>query len=83
MTALHPVLIPRNSDSFYQCELRRGDERTIGWVETRAAKCNARVEIKGDGGGLWTVAAVYQPPQSHAWLREKQRKDRASLRSIR
>lgn len=66
---------------YYQCLLRQGDTRTVGWIEERGAKVGARVELK-DHDGLWHVLAVYQPPRDVGWLREKQRKDRRGLRSV-
>lgn len=67
--------------TYYQCVMTRGDERTVGWIEARGAKVNARVELKGEDG-LWVVAEVHEPPRTIAWLREKQRHDRNSLQSI-
>lgn len=69
-------------DMYFQCSLYRGSERTTGWIEARGAKPNACVKIKGDEVGMWTVHAVHQPPRPLTWLRDKQAKDRSSLRSI-
>ena len=67
--------------TYYQCAMYQGPQRTVGWIEARGAKVGARVELKGEAG-LWTVDAVYQPSRTITWLREKQRNDRNSLKSI-
>lgn len=62
---------------FYQW-LRQGDATTVGWIEERGARLGARVEVP-ECGGLWRVAAVYQPPLDAETLREKQRIDRKGM----
>lgn len=70
-----------NADhNYYQCLLRQGEMRTVGWIEARGAQQGYRVEIKGEG--FWIVEDVYYPGQSIEWIREKQRKDRNSCPSI-
>ena len=63
---------------FYQCQLQQGGATTIGWIEARGARLGARVELP-EHGGLWQVAAVYQPPLDAEWLQEKQRIDRKGM----
>lgn len=67
--------------NYYQCRLSQGDQRLVGWIEERGAKEGLSVEIKGEPG-LWRVARVYEPPLDAAWLHEKQRRDRGSLKSL-
>jgi hypothetical protein len=66
---------------FYQCRLQQDGLATVGWIEARGAKLGARVEVP-ECGGLWRVAAVYQPPLDARWLREKQRIDRKGMPTI-
>lgn len=68
-------------DLYFQCALAKGRARTTGWIEQRGAKVGARVELKGSTG-LWTVLAVHKPGRNGSWLRDKQVKDRGSLKSI-
>ena len=63
---------------FYQCRLQQGSAIAVGWIEVRGAKVGARVEVF-EYGGLWRVAAVYQPPLDAAWLQKKQRIDRKGM----
>ena len=66
---------------FYQCRLQQDGFTTVGWIEERGARLGARVEVP-ECGGLWRVAAVYQPPLDAEWLREKQRIDRKGMPTI-
>ena len=66
---------------YHQCALAQGERRTVGWIEARAAKRGAVVELKGESG-LWDVIEVYGPALDASWLHDKQRKDRASLPSV-
>lgn len=65
----------------YQCRLRQGEARAVGWIEARGAKLGARVEVP-ELGGLWLVTAVDEPPLQAVWLREKQRVDRKGMPTI-
>lgn len=60
----------------YQCLLERDDESTTGWIEERAAKVGASVEVKEYDNEFWTVRKVYQPPMDQAMLQRKQVADR-------
>lgn len=45
---------------YRQCRFRRGDERTVAWIEARGAKCGAWVELETlDDKGPWQVEAVF------------------------
>jgi hypothetical protein len=63
---------------FYQCRLQQARATIVGWIEARGAKLGAHVELP-ECGGLWRVAAVYQPPLEAEVLREKQRVDRKGM----
>jgi hypothetical protein len=63
---------------FYQCRLQQGQATTVGWIEARGARLGARVEVP-ECGGLWRVAAVFEPPLEAEALREKQRVDRKGM----
>lgn len=80
-----PAVAASGDDLFFQCLLSQGDKRTTGWIEARGAKKGRKVELKdGSGGGdFWVVLYVYQPGRDISWLRDKQRKDRGSLWSLR
>lgn len=65
----------------HQCRLQQDGATVVGWIEARGAKLGVRVEVP-DLGGLWRVAAVYQPPLDAAWLRKKQRIDRKGMPTI-
>lgn len=80
---LDPVKVsaPPEDGTYFQCLLRQGGLRTVGWIEERGAKRGAKVEIKGDPE-MWTVVDVYPPPRGIRWIRDKQRMDRGSLGSI-
>jgi hypothetical protein len=67
---------------YYQCTLRRGDEKTIGWIEERGAKQGAMVELKEHPGGRWLVETVWGFGLDDKALREKQARDRHALSSI-
>lgn len=43
---------------YFQCHLKRGDTHMVAWVESRAAKEGASVEIKPTGD-FWEVVEVY------------------------
>ena len=66
---------------FYQCRLQQGEQTTVGWIEARGARLGVRVDVP-ECGGLWRVAAVYQPPLKAAALREKLRIDRKGMPTI-
>jgi hypothetical protein len=66
---------------FYQCRLQQNGHTTVGWIEARGAKFGVRVEVP-ECGGLWRVAAVYQPPLDAATLHEKRRVDRKGMPTI-
>ena len=78
--------------TYFQCDLRQGDRRTVGYIEERGAKVGADVELKGaefanvemieGDGNFWRVEAVYKPGISEAILRQKQANDRNALPSI-
>lgn len=63
-----------------QCELSRGSERTILWIDNRGAIEGASVELVGSG--MWRVETVYPTDVSSTDIREKQRMDRNALPSI-
>lgn len=66
---------------YRQCELRQGSQVTMGWIEDRGARLQARVEMP-DLGGFWRVAKVYNTYLTAAELREKQKRDRNCLPSV-
>ncbi len=69
--------------TYYQCDLSQGTTRTHGYLEERAAKVGARVEIKDPGfGGFWTVDAVSSTGISEEKLRADQRMNRNAFASI-
>ena len=55
-----------------------GSATVVGWIEARGAKPGARVEVP-EHGGLWRVAAVFEPPLDARWLQEKRRIDRKGM----
>lgn len=63
-----------------QCELSRGTERVVLWIDERGAKPGATVELIGEGE--WKVEKAYAFDLPADVLREKQRLDRGSLPSI-
>lgn len=63
-----------------QCELSRGTERAVLWIENRGAKQGATVELIGEGE--WHVDKVYGFDLPAEALRAKQRMDRGALPSI-
>jgi hypothetical protein len=67
---------------YYQCRLRMGTLETTGWIEKRGAKVGASVELL-PSREKWEVVEVFAlnvlPEES---LRETQRLNRNSLRSI-
>ena len=69
---------------WYQCRLRQGETETIGWIEARGARKDARVELKTDqfDDGEWLVVDVYPPGMDGETLREKQGFDRKGLPSL-
>lgn len=67
----------------YQCKLKLADgSTTIGWIEERGAKVGHKCELLEDGK-FWEVVEVYQPPLEEKVLKEKQKRDRDCLPSIR
>jgi hypothetical protein len=44
--------------TYYQCLLRRSESETIGWIEERASKVGASVELKTPDGERWNVARL-------------------------
>lgn len=75
-----------DKNSYYQCILYReledeSREFMIGWIEAHGARAGYQVEILEDGQ-LWTVEKAYGPARTIAEIREKQKKDRGSLPSI-
>lgn len=69
----------------YQCKLSKTENCKkvilVGYIEERAAKLNALVEVK-DQEGLWLVESVDDNPISVEQVRNKQKADRNSLKSI-
>lgn len=61
---------------WYQCKLAKNNgEVTVGWIEARAAKAGARVQLLDEGynkGELWTVVKVSHPGIEEELLKEKQ-----------
>lgn len=78
---IETVTAPPEDSTHYQCLLRQGDLRTVGWIEERGAKKGTKIELRGDPE-LWTVVEVYPYPRGIRWIRNKQRMDRSSLGSI-
>ena len=70
-----------NMKTFRQCRLAQNNFYTIGWIEDRGAKVGAFVEVD-ELGGLWEVIDVSSHSMTQNDLREKQRVDRGSLKSI-
>lgn len=70
----------------YQCRLslvRCPQIRTTGWVEARAAKVGAKIEILPDKE-FWEVLEVYtSTPQSLAKLKDREKTNRKGLPSTR
>ena len=68
---------------YYQCRFRRGSERTVAWIEARAAKVGAWVELETlDDEGPWRVEAVFETPLEDRSLKDLQRLNRKSLSSL-
>ncbi len=70
------------TDRYCQCLLVKGDERTIGWIHERGAKIDALVEIEDYDSELWRVEQVFEPIRNMAWIRENQRKNNNTCKSI-
>ena len=67
----------------YQCKFRRGDERTVAWIEARGAIVGAQVELETlDDEGPWIVEEVMSAPLAAAALATLQRLNRKSLSSL-
>lgn len=68
---------------YYQCRLRLQNTYTLttGWIEARAAKLGARVELL-PSKDLWTVAEVFDLGIPEGMLKEQQRLHRNSLPSV-
>jgi len=46
-------------ETFKQCQFERGNERTIGFIPSWAAKVGNEIELKDFGnGGYWKVVSV-------------------------
>jgi len=60
-----------------QCELVSGTTTTIGWIDEKAAKSGARLQIKDDPGidekTLWTVKSVGSARLPEAEAKDKER----------
>jgi hypothetical protein len=69
---------------YFQCKFRRGNERTVAWIEQRGAIVGACVELLSlDDGDAWEVEAVNYGALTAAALKEMQTLNRNSLPSIR
>jgi hypothetical protein len=69
------------SKDYFQCRLRNGVSETTGWIESRAAKTGAQVEML-PSGVFWTVAEVYGRSLPESVLKEQQKLNRKSLPSV-
>lgn len=69
------------STSYYQCRMRRGDTETVGWIEARAAKVGATVELL-PAREVWEVVEVFSHAMPQSDLREMQQMHRGSLPSV-
>lgn len=67
---------------YYQCRMRRGDAETVGWIEERAARLGAEIQLLSGDGQFWRVVEVYHPGLEDDVLRAKQANDRNALPSI-
>jgi hypothetical protein len=67
---------------YFQCELRQGDAKTIGWIEERGAKVGASVELLTADKKFWVVTQVYPGGLEEKVLRAKQANDRNCLPSL-
>ena len=80
---------PKN---YIQCKLRKDNQVTVGWIEERAAKLGARVELlvgKGAGnlgdlpsGEFWEVVELNDIKISEDILKRNQHLNRGSLPSV-
>jgi hypothetical protein len=76
------VTLPRMpANQYFQCLLRRGQSETTGWLEKRAAKAGAEIELL-PSRELWTVAKVYEHGLPADVLKEHQLLNRNSLLSV-
>lgn len=64
----------------HQCLLEQDNCQTVGWIEDRGAKINARVEVP-ELKGFWKVVEIYGQ-MDKAILNEKQVRDRDCLPSL-
>lgn len=73
-----------SDETYFQCRLARGTERTTGWLEARGARQGLRVQLldMDRPGELWEVVEVYAAPLSKSQLTAKQLRDRNALPSI-
>lgn len=55
------------SEYMYQCRLTREDTTTVAYIDQKAARVGARVELKGEEG-LWTVVSIGDCKEAE-WVR--------------
>ena len=60
-------------EKYYWCELSKGTTTTYGYVEERAAKLNAQVELVDYGTDLWKVVSVSNEPVTKEFVRSKEK----------
>lgn len=65
----------------YQCRMRRGNTETIRWIEARAAKVGAQVEVL-PSREMWDVVEVYRLGLPEDILKKQQQLSRNSLPSV-
>ena len=61
------------SEQYYWVEMQKGDTFTKGYVEERAAKLGAQVELVADDNELWTVTRVSERPTPKELVRQHER----------
>lgn len=66
---------------YHQCRLQRGYHLTVGWIEARAAKVGAQVEML-PSGEFWEVVEVFEYCMSEDMLKKTKALNRHSLPSI-
>jgi hypothetical protein len=50
---------------YQQCRFRRGSERRLAWIDARAAKVGAWIDLESaDKGGPWRLEAVLDAPRA-------------------
>lgn len=69
---------------YQQCRLRKDHTETTGWIEERGAKEGATVEIlkPEEMAGDWEVVKVYDTMLGETMLKEHQKLNRKSFKSI-